>query len=86
MTEDHNCAICRVAFTGWGHNPSPFEGERCCDDCNARFVIPARLVPRRLKDEELNLLCFFANTGRMFSGVAKRAEAREAKETGVQIV
>lgn len=31
---------------GWGNNPDPLgdsETDRCCDDCNATEVIPARL-------------------------------------------
>lgn len=30
--------------TGYGHNPEPLaEDGRCCDNCNATKVIPARL-------------------------------------------
>lgn len=38
------CCICGKKFIGWGNNPWPvkFEGE-CCSDCNAMFVIPARM-------------------------------------------
>ena len=38
------CCICDVAYTGHGNNPDPVkETGRCCDECNAIFVIPARL-------------------------------------------
>ena len=37
------CCICSVRFKGWGNNPHPFDGERCCDDCNNRFVMPVRI-------------------------------------------
>jgi hypothetical protein len=33
--------------TGYGHNPWPLgenENDRCCGDCNATKVIPARLT------------------------------------------
>lgn len=41
-----NCSICSNTFEGFGNNPWPFDQnkeDRCCDDCNIRFVIPARL-------------------------------------------
>lgn len=35
--------------TGYGHNPDPLgDGDpenRCCNDCNITYVIPARLAP-----------------------------------------
>lgn len=40
------CCICGKTFEGWGNNPYPVvkdEDARCCDDCNAMYVIPARL-------------------------------------------
>jgi hypothetical protein len=38
------CCICKVGFIGYGNNPSPVKEEgRCCDECNWRVVIPARL-------------------------------------------
>ena len=40
------CCICGEEFKGYGNNPEPYmsaeNGERCCDACNAHFVIPAR--------------------------------------------
>lgn len=46
-TQTHTCCLCGTTFTGWGNNPDPLgdhEDDRCCDDCNANKVIPARLV------------------------------------------
>ena len=44
--EKHTCCICHCEFTGWGNNPDPYPTEdgndRCCDECNMNFVIPAR--------------------------------------------
>ena len=44
---DNNvCCICGKPFTGWGNNPYPVnsdEDARCCDICNDRVVIPARI-------------------------------------------
>lgn len=40
------CCICGKEFIGWGNNPYPVvkdEDARCCDDCNAMYVIPARI-------------------------------------------
>jgi hypothetical protein len=39
------CCLCGRFIQGHGHNPEPLAShpERCCDDCNATKVIPARL-------------------------------------------
>ena len=40
------CCICGEPIEGYGNNPEPYmsaEEGRCCDSCNVRFVIPARL-------------------------------------------
>ena len=42
----HVCCICGETFVGYGNNPWPLsknETDRCCDDCNMKEVIPARL-------------------------------------------
>ena len=46
------CAFCGKEIIGYGNNPSPFinKGE-VCDECNSRYVIPARLESRRLQGE-----------------------------------
>ena len=41
------CCICGKVYVGWGNNPSPIDDEeehRCCDACNNRYVIPARIL------------------------------------------
>jgi hypothetical protein len=41
-----NCSLCGHESFGYGNNPEPlaqFE-ERCCDDCNSAYVIPARML------------------------------------------
>ena len=39
-----NCCICGEPYEGYGNNPWPVKDEgRCCDACNLRFVIQARL-------------------------------------------
>ena len=38
------CCICGEEVEGYGNNPSPVkEDGKCCDACNKKFVIPARL-------------------------------------------
>lgn len=40
-----NCVICGEEIDGYGNNPTPVaENGRCCDSCNIKFVIPARLT------------------------------------------
>ena len=56
--EKFKCCICGREFTGFGNNPwgamckdengNPQEieckeNDRCCDECNEKFVIPGRL-------------------------------------------
>ena len=41
---EYTCCICGEDFEGYGNNPSPVkESGKCCDACNRKFVIPARL-------------------------------------------
>ena len=45
--EVHTCCICGDEFVGYGNNPEPvksFDDGVCCDACNIKFVIPARLA------------------------------------------
>lgn len=57
--ETMRCSICGTEITdGIGNNPEPLRTpkERCCDDCNKRLVLPARLEEaqlRTLNHEEL---------------------------------
>lgn len=49
------CCFCNRAFKGWGNNPYPLnkdEKARCCDDCNANLVVPARLYLAQLHARE----------------------------------
>ncbi len=47
------CSICfeeiPVLSNGWdgGNNAAPVNTGRCCDDCNLRTVVPARLARMR---------------------------------------
>jgi hypothetical protein len=43
------CSICQLPIEpepgGWvgGNNAAPINDGRCCNDCNARVVLPARM-------------------------------------------
>lgn len=50
----YKCCICKSTFEGYGNNPQgaldknykqkKFKPEdRCCDECNNKFVIPGRI-------------------------------------------
>ena len=39
------CCICGEPIEGYGNNPRPYKHEgRCCDACQKKFVLPARLA------------------------------------------
>ena len=40
---EKTCSICRRPYTGYGNNAEPVNQGRCCDECNATVVIPARI-------------------------------------------
>ena len=46
------CSLCGRDFFGFGNNPEPLNrfDNRCCDDCNANKVIPARI--RRIERDK----------------------------------
>lgn len=37
------CELCHRYFYGYGNNAMPVVDGRCCDVCNIKVVIPARL-------------------------------------------
>ena len=54
------CCICKkeiekqytkegVMFWDQGNNAQPIDDGRCCNECNATIVIPARLTEMKLK-------------------------------------
>jgi hypothetical protein len=80
------CSICRESVEktrfNFGNNPEPFpfeSGQKCCDDCNQRFVIPLRILAGRTADPViLSLLAKIAQLGRVFVG--SQARLRDAAE------
>ena len=41
---EHVCSICGNTYTGFGNNAQPVNDGRCCDPCNKKQVIPARVA------------------------------------------
>lgn len=42
--DEFKCVICEQNSVGYGNNPAPVKDKgKCCDDCNHKKVIPARL-------------------------------------------
>ena len=41
---NRQCVICTNIMFAEDHNADPIAEGRCCEDCNFRFVIPARLT------------------------------------------
>lgn len=42
--QEYICAICQKLFQGYGNNAEPVNKGLCCDKCNLKVVIPARLA------------------------------------------
>jgi hypothetical protein len=40
------CAICAKRLTEFGHDARPLANGRCCNECNHKITIPARLRAR----------------------------------------
>lgn len=46
------CCICGEEIDGHGNNPAPYkENGKCCDACNTKFVIPARVAELNTKTD-----------------------------------
>ena len=87
-TEPNACCICNDPLEGMGNNPEPFKGERCCDDCNDRFVTPTRMCLGRGYSDESILLreirrCQQAGLARLLEESSRRARGRRADDTQV---
>ena len=49
---DGHCCICGEEIFGYGNNAEPYAHGRCCDACNTKFVIPARIEEIKSNKEE----------------------------------
>lgn len=52
--ESKICCICKKPFDGYGNNAEPVCSGSCCDECNMKEVIPARL--RDLKKSKIDIV------------------------------
>ena len=71
------CCICGCEFAEFGNNPDPFPGEKCCDDCNDRFVVPARIM---LKPGQLGVIEFltrFAQLGKSLAAMREQVSEKQ---------
>lgn len=41
---DNLCCICGDPIEGYGNNAEPVCAGRCCDSCNIKIVLPARII------------------------------------------
>jgi len=78
------CCFCGKEIDGFGNNPSPFyEGteERCCDECNSKFVVSARIVEMSLREignygvlEEFYKMCANGDAERIYNLLNKESD------------
>lgn len=45
------CCICNNRINGYGNIAEPYKSGTCCDECNKKFVIPARIKQIMNKDK-----------------------------------
>ena len=50
-SKEETCCICGEKIEGYGNNAEPYEDGRCCDACNLKFVIPARIELANNKED-----------------------------------
>lgn len=56
MKEPKICVICGKEYQGWGNNAMPVAEGECCDECNLKKVIPARLKDwQKRKNDQVEL-------------------------------
>ena len=54
MDKSYECCFCNETNTGFGNNPAPYGGDKCCDPCNSKVVLPCRflLMKQQMRSEE----------------------------------
>lgn len=40
---EYRCSVCDGEFAGHGNNAEPYAKGKCCEECNNKYVLPARL-------------------------------------------
>ena len=45
MKLKNKCCLCGKEIIGYGNNPAPLKSSvrKCCDECNLKLVVPARM-------------------------------------------
>lgn len=49
---NRTCVICGRPLDGHGNNAEPVKKGFCCNQCNSKHVIPARIREMRRKNDE----------------------------------
>ena len=47
---ENKCCICGRKLNGYGNNAYPIKEGMCCDNCNIKFVVPARMISSRMNN------------------------------------
>jgi hypothetical protein len=85
METKKTCSICEEEFSGFGNNPEPFAGDRCCDECNDRFVIPTRMVFGRNAERSVSrVLTRIVQIGRVVAATRMESARRERVKEQVE--
>lgn len=66
------CSICERPFTEFGNSAYPFTG-RCCNDCDNRWVTPARIFRIEPDNAVIPILRAFARYGSRFTEAGEMA-------------
>lgn len=74
------CSICGKEFPEYGNNPSPFDGETCCNKCNKDIVLPLR---RYLAGDNKEMLLVIEPNGTL---IYVDTENNEAKLDELQLL
>lgn len=55
VASQKTCCLCGKPYSGYGNNASPLKDGLCCDECNRKKVVPARLacIESSVNKEEL---------------------------------
>lgn len=47
---EKKCCICERKLNSYGYNAYPIKEGMCCNNCNIRFVVPARMISSRINN------------------------------------
>lgn len=86
MGSKFTCCICGKEFEGFGNNPEPVDtapDARCCNKCNSKFVIPARVKEalRNSDDGTITKADVLAEANRLMQAYMEFVNSDDAKES-----